>query len=138
MTYSITCTVGLLASGTSEASISVNGFRNDTAPANNAASDINAILIPVGLVITLDDGESSAIAGDMRVYELVVVANVGPRDTVGAVSDIFPPELTLCSWSCTPSPGAQCTPLTVDGDLTDLETGLVNHAKKVSYGPGPP
>ncbi|MEM1180289.1 MAG: hypothetical protein AAGM22_18240 [Acidobacteriota bacterium] len=121
VTYSITCTVGPLASGPLEASISVTGFRNDTAPANNAASDINKILIPVDLAVTLDDGEPSAIAGDTRVYALVVT-NVGPRDTVGAVSDIFPPELTMCSWSCTPSPGALCTALTVDGDLTDDAT----------------
>ena len=44
----------------------------------------------------------------------------GSHDVFGAsVNNVFPPELTNCSWTCTPSGGATCTAGPVIGNIID-------------------
>ena len=50
----------------------------------------------------------------------ITVVNSGPGDAPGTtVVDVFPPELTNCSWTCSPTGGAACT-ATGTGSLNDL------------------
>lgn len=52
-------------------------------------------------------------------YE-VTVRNLGPDDVTGAtVDDVFPPDLSGITWTCTPGPGAVCT-ASGSGDVHDL------------------
>jgi uncharacterized repeat protein (TIGR01451 family) len=71
------------------------------------------------LAIAKDDGQNTAIAGLPVTYTITASNPVGPDDTIGvSVNDVFPPELSGCSWSCTPSGGASCTASGL-GDISD-------------------
>ncbi|MEO1369284.1 MAG: hypothetical protein AAFX50_19065, partial [Acidobacteriota bacterium] len=109
------------ASGTVEVFFGTASNRPDPNPGDDTATDVDAVTDPVDLSVTVDDGQSTALAGDLRTYE-IVVTNLGARDATGTVTDVFPTELTLCSWTCVPGPGAGCTVQTVDGDLLDAAT----------------
>ena len=71
------------------------------------------------LAVTVTDGQSEAVPGTTVTYD-IVVTNGGPDDALGAtVSDVFPPELTGCSWTCVGSSGGVCTSGPVAGDISD-------------------
>lgn len=71
------------------------------------------------LAIAKDDGQNTAIAGLPVTYTITASNPVGFDDAIGvSVNDVFPPELSECSWSCTPSGGASCTASGV-GDISD-------------------
>jgi uncharacterized repeat protein (TIGR01451 family) len=70
------------------------------------------------LAITKDDGQSEAVPGEPVTYT-IVVANDGPDNVTGAeVGDVFPETLD-CSWTCSASPGALCTPGPLTEDIAD-------------------
>ena len=71
------------------------------------------------LSITLSDGQTEAVPGTYITYD-IVVTNDGPNDTLGAtVTDVFPPELLGCSWTCVGTAGGIYTPGPVAGDISD-------------------
>lgn len=77
------------------------------------------------LSVTVTDGQSEAVPGTTVTYD-IVVTNGGPNDALGAtVTDVFPPELTGCSWTCVGT-AATCTPGPVAGDISDTVSMLVN------------
>ena len=71
------------------------------------------------LSITKDDGQTEAVAGQPVTYT-ITVGNAGPSDAVAAtVSDVFPAELTSCSWTCVGTGGGTCTAGPAAGDISD-------------------
>ncbi|MFO7688980.1 MAG: DUF11 domain-containing protein, partial [Cryobacterium sp.] len=77
------------------------------------------------LAITKDDGQTTVVPGGQVSYT-ITVTNLGPADVAGAtVTDVFGPELTGVSWTCTPSGGASCTAFGTDNlnDTVDLPEG---------------
>jgi uncharacterized repeat protein (TIGR01451 family) len=72
------------------------------------------------LVITVSDGQLSAIAGRPVTYT-ITATNAGPDNVIGAsVTDAFPSDLT-CTWTCAGSAGGGCT-ASGTGSITDLVT----------------
>ena len=71
------------------------------------------------LAVTVTDGQSEVVPGTTVTYD-IVVTNGGPDDALGAtVGDVFPPELTGCSWTCVGTSGGVCTSGPVAGDISD-------------------
>ncbi|MFM8734301.1 MAG: DUF11 domain-containing protein, partial [Pirellulales bacterium] len=69
----------------------------DPTPANNTASDLDTILIPVDLSVTKTDGSPTYVPGQNVTYT-VTVGNAGPRSVTGAVvTDVLPTGTTFVS-----------------------------------------
>ena len=80
------------------------------------------------------------MVGDPVAYT-ISVTNAGPDDAVGAVvSDVFPPELTNCSWTCVGTGGGICSAGPVAGDLSDMVDlplgGSVTYTATCTIDPG--
>ncbi len=78
------------------------------------------------LAITKDDGQTTVVPGEQVTYTIVASNTVGPSDVTGAtVVDTFPPELTGCSWTCTPTGAAVCATSGTGGinDVVSLPVG---------------
>jgi uncharacterized repeat protein (TIGR01451 family) len=119
-------TLALAADGSFDytPSAGFNGSDSFTYQANDgtASSNIATVAIHVGptadLSITKNDGQTEAVVGQPVIYTISVM-NAGPSEVPGAsVIDVFPTELTNCSWICTPTGGA-CTAGPVDGNIND-------------------
>lgn len=68
------------------------------------------------LAISKSDGRDSVGQGETLTYT-VVVTNLGPDGALGAaVADTLPADLLAVTWTCSPSPGADC-PASGSGDL---------------------
>lgn len=91
----------------------------DLDPGNNTASDTDTLLVPTAdLAISKDDGVAQVLAGENVTYTMVAT-NLGPSHAPQVrVHDPFPGELQ-CSWSCSATAGANCSPGPVAGDLLD-------------------
>jgi uncharacterized repeat protein (TIGR01451 family) len=77
------------------------------------------------LAVTVTDHQSGAVPGTTVSYD-VTVTNNGPDDALGAtVTDIFPQQLSGCSWTCTGT-DATCTAGPVIGDISDTVDILVS------------
>ena len=78
------------------------------------------VLYPTAdLAITKTNGVSSVIPGTQVNYTITASHAAGPSPANGAtVTDNFPPSLTGCTWSCTGSGGAVCTPMGT-GNISD-------------------
>ncbi len=75
--------------------------------------------LDVDLFVTKDDGLSTVSVGQEVTYT-IVASNEGPGDAIGSsISDSFPAELTVCSWTCAGLGGGMCTPGPVGGDIVD-------------------
>ena len=98
----------------------------DTDPANNAATDSDALTRLADLSITKTDGLVSALPGDAITYT-VAVGNNGPSSVLGAVvSDVMPGGLTGVTWTCNAAPGSACATPSGTGDIAaavDLVVG---------------
>jgi Domain of unknown function DUF11 len=71
------------------------------------------------LTVTIDDGQTSAIAGTPVTYQ-IVARNIGGDPVVGArVTTPAPFLLTGATWTCAPSAGASCS-ASGTGALDDL------------------
>jgi len=127
VTYSATATVDASASGTLDNTATVFPTPGMTDPngTDDSATDSNAVIPEADLTITKDNGVTSVVAGAPVSYS-ITVSNLGPDDVVGAtVIDLFPPELTNVTWTCSPGSGADCTAAGV-GNITegvDLTSG---------------
>ena len=97
----------------------------DLNPANNTATDVDVVPSGTGpdLVVTVDDGQSEANAGDLLAYT-VSLANDGDRDSAGVVITEIVPADTMFdatassgSWLCSGNgPGSSCSMFV--GDVT--------------------
>ncbi len=107
VTYTATCSIDPAATGTLSNSATIVGPLTDPVPGNNTATDNDTDLVPeADLSITKNDGVCEANPGDTLNYS-ITVANAGPSDAVGAmVNDVFPAELTGCSWTAVAVGGA--------------------------------
>jgi uncharacterized repeat protein (TIGR01451 family) len=89
---------------------------------NNSATDTDTEGPPIAdLRITKDDGAAVYTPGSSVTYT-IVVSNAGPSAVFAAsVSDsvVALPQVTGASWSCVASPGSNCNPGPVSGDLND-------------------
>ena len=73
----------------------------------------------VDLSVTIDDGSDFAQGGASIEY-VIIVANSGPGDAIGArVRDLIPSNLADAVWTCTASTGASCT-ASGSGDIDDF------------------
>ena len=79
----------------------------DPNPADNSATDTDALTAEVDLSITKTDGLTTVLAGGPVTYT-IVASNAGPSDAPGTlVNDLFASSLT-CNWTCTGSGGGLC------------------------------
>ncbi len=118
--YTATCDLAADAAGTltNTASVAPPPGAIELDPADNVASDEDALTPRADLAIAKTDGVTSALPGGTVTYTLTVT-NAGPSDAAAAtVTDLFPPELG-CAWTCAGSGGATCTPGQVQGDVVD-------------------
>jgi uncharacterized repeat protein (TIGR01451 family) len=99
---------------------------DDPDPANNGATDTNALTPVADLSITKDDGRTDALPGDVLTYT-IVVANAGPSAALAAlVTDPLPAELSGATWTCAGAAGGACAAASGSGDIAgavDLPAG---------------
>ncbi|MBN8481130.1 MAG: DUF11 domain-containing protein [Xanthomonadales bacterium] len=111
VTYSATCAIDLLASGTlvNTATVTLPGGTFDPDTNNNSATDTDTIVAPQADVsITKTDGVAVIAPGQPTTYT-IVASNAGPAGVTGAtVADTFTAALTGCAWTCTGSGGGSC------------------------------
>ncbi len=85
---------------------------------NNTAVDTDVLTPLADLSIVKDNGTTEIMHLQPTTYT-IQVANAGPSDAPGSVvSDLFPPALKNCTWTCSPGPGAWC-PSGAIGDIDD-------------------
>lgn len=138
-TYTVTGAVDIRATGTltNTASVAVPTGVTDLNPANNAATDADALVPAADLSISKTDGRTRVAAGAPITYT-ITAGNSGPRPVAGAkMTDSVPPDITNVSWSCVGTGGATCAGtgsgsindtvgLPVGGTLTYTLSGVVS------------
>ncbi|HKV11301.1 MAG TPA: DUF11 domain-containing protein, partial [Thermoanaerobaculia bacterium] len=110
VTYTASCTISGSATGTlsNTATVAAPGSVTDPNPANNSATDNDALGAQADLSITKTDGVASATPGGSVTYT-ITASNAGPSGATGAtVADTFPAPLT-CTWTCAGAGGGTCT-----------------------------
>jgi len=120
-TYVASCTVALGAVGTisNTATMGTPAGVTDPGPASNAANDQNTVISQADLGIAKTNHRREIVETHQTSYAIVVWNN-GPSYASGIqVDDIFPPELTDCSWICEPLGASSCTP-SGTGDIADV------------------
>jgi len=108
-TYTASCAISAAATGTlsNTATVAAPGGVSDPAPANNAATDTDALAGSADLAITMTDSVTTAVPGGSLTYT-ITASNAGPSNASGAtVSDTFPASLT-CTWTCVGAGGGTC------------------------------
>ena len=92
----------------------------DPTPADNDATDVDALTPTGDLQITKTDGQTEAVPGESISYTIVVSNPTGPSDMLGAaVADMIPTEITGVSWTCAATGAADCGVL---GGLGNIAT----------------
>ncbi|MEO5623441.1 MAG: carboxypeptidase regulatory-like domain-containing protein [Dokdonella sp.] len=119
-TYSATCAISALASGTlsNTATVAVPAGVTDPTPGNNSATDTDSVTAQMAdLAISKTDGVTSVQTGSSVVYT-IVASNAGP-DTANnaAVADTFPSDLTCASWTCSGAGGGTCAAASGSGNI---------------------
>ena len=126
VTFTVVTAVAPTATGllVNTASISVPVGVTDPDPADDVATDVDALTPLADLGITKTDGLTTALPGDTVTYT-IVVTNAGPSAVVGApVSDLVPAELENVSWTCA-SVGGSCADAAGTGDVaTTVDLGV--------------
>ena len=96
-------------------------------PVDNQATDVDNLTPRVSLSLSKSDGQTTIQPGQTLVYT-IEVRNTGPSLANGvSLIDNLPAELTGISWSCSPTPGGNCS-------VGGTQTGNVNTL--VSLPPG--
>ncbi|WP_257385250.1 beta strand repeat-containing protein [Tahibacter caeni] len=101
----------------------------DPTPADNSATDTDALVRLVDAVITKTDGGTTAYPGAAVTYT-IVATNGGPNTATTTVSDTFPAALTGCSWTCAAGSGS-CGAAGGSGDIVD--TGSIESGGTLTY-----
>ena len=155
-TFTVDGTVSTSATGsiTNTVSVSAPVGVTDPNPANNSATDVDALVPTADLSVTKTDGVASEVPGTPITYS-VVVSNAGPSDIVGAtVTDLFPASLTGGSWTCAAVSGACAASgsgsinttvdlavggsatFTVSGTVSSSATGSITNSATITPPPG--
>lgn len=119
-TYVATGTIAPAATGSiaNTATVTRSPGQTECNPADNAATDSNALVPLADLRITKTDGVTTLEVGSTTVYT-IVASNTGPSDVAGAtVTDTFPPACTGAAWVCSGSVGGACT-ASGNGNIND-------------------
>ncbi|MDB5307808.1 MAG: hypothetical protein JWO38_2010, partial [Gemmataceae bacterium] len=101
VTYTITATIDPAAVGTltNTATAAVAAGTTDPVPANNTATDVDALAPIADVSVTNSDGVTSATPGTSVTYT-VVVTNTGPGTAAGvSVADAVPAGVTGFTWT---------------------------------------
>jgi uncharacterized repeat protein (TIGR01451 family) len=109
--FALTATVDAAASGSlvNTATVAVPAGMIDAVPANNSATDTDAIQAGADLSITKTDNRATAGPGQAISYTIVAM-NAGPNAAAGAtVTDTVPAALTGAAWTCVGTSGGTCT-----------------------------
>ncbi|HEY0553189.1 MAG TPA: fibronectin type III domain-containing protein, partial [Thermoanaerobaculia bacterium] len=108
-TYTASCAISPSATGSLSNTATISGGAvPDNNPANNSATDTDALGASADLAITKTDGVTTATAGGSVTYT-ITASNAGPSNATGAtVADTFPASLT-CTWTCVGAGGGTCT-----------------------------
>ncbi len=128
VSVTIDATVVPSARGTlsNTATVSTPSGVTDSNPADNSATDVDAVLAVADLSISKTDGRTDALPGDTLTYT-IDIANAGPSQALGAlVQDAIPAELSVASWTCLATAGSSCGATSGSGDIAervDLDTG---------------
>jgi uncharacterized repeat protein (TIGR01451 family) len=120
ITYTASCTISAAATGSlvNTATVEAAAGAIDPDPANNSATDTDALGAETDLSITKTDGVTSVLPGATVTYT-IVASNAGPSAATGAtVSDTFAASLT-CSTTCVGAGGGTCTAGPVAGNIND-------------------
>lgn len=112
LTYTAVCAVAANASGTitNAANVQLYPGERDPNTANNHASDVNTVLQPADVTVSISDNREFVQMGESLNYT-IVVSNPGGAQTAtasAAVSNVLPGELSGGSWTCTPTGTASC------------------------------
>ena len=121
VTYTASCTAPSSATGSLINTATVTGTVNDPVPANNSATDTDALTPQVNLSVTNTDNSPTAIAGKNVFYTIRASnQNGGPSDAPGSiVTDVFPAPL-VCTWTCSGTGGATCAAPSGSGNINSL------------------
>jgi uncharacterized repeat protein (TIGR01451 family) len=101
------------------ATIAVPSDRADPVPANNTATDSDAIAT-ADLGVELSDGRAFFEAGETITYT-AVITNAGPQAVEQALLDLVPPTSGVAEvdWTCAATGGAACPSTTGAGSILD-------------------
>lgn len=128
LTYTLKATVAANAAGAlvNTAMVGVPPGMVDPTPANNTATDTDAIGgAAADVTITKTDGLTTVTPGQKVTYT-IVAGNAGPQAVTGAtISDPLPAALGGATWTCVVAGGATCTPAGSGGlqDTVNLPVG---------------
>ncbi|MGA8810222.1 MAG: hypothetical protein WB973_20315 [Thermoanaerobaculia bacterium] len=120
VTYTATCTISGLATGTlsNTATVTAPAGVTDPTPGNNSSTDSDTISASADLGISKTDGVTSVTAGGSTIYT-ITASNTGPSNATGAtVADTFPASLT-CNTTCVGAGGGTCTAGPFAGNIND-------------------
>jgi uncharacterized repeat protein (TIGR01451 family) len=110
VTFTIVALVDPTATGTlvNTATVAAPPGVVDPQPANDSATDSDALAPTADLSIIKTDGVTAVTPGQAVTYT-IVATNAGPSTvTDAAVADVFPAALTGVSWTCAASGGGTC------------------------------
>lgn len=117
-TFTAVCAVGAFAPDelSNTASIEVPAGFTDPVPANNSATDVDAVQRVSDLTVTKTAEPLTVAVGDSLEYT-ITVANAGPSGSAPVhVTDAFPDGLD-CTWVCTGTPSGVCGEPSGVGDI---------------------
>lgn len=128
-TYTVTGTVANGATGTlsNTASVAVPTWLTDATPANNSATDNDAINVRADLSITKTDGLANVNPGSAVTYTVVVSNLATSSGTANGVivTDTVPASLTGVTWTCgSPTNGATCGAASGSGNSINTTANL--------------
>src|SRR5574340_793249 len=109
-TFTVSGTVSAAATGSlvNTATVALPAGVSDPNPADNSATDSDALILLADLSITKTDGVTDVVAGGPVSYTLVA-GNAGPDPAIGAtVTDTLPATLSGVAWTCAAGGGATC------------------------------
>jgi uncharacterized repeat protein (TIGR01451 family) len=121
-TYSATCSIAPAATGTlsNTATVAVPSGAVDPNPANDSATDSDALGGEADLAVAITDGATTEIPGTTVTYTIGVSNLTGPSAVAGAsVTAPFPTVLGGCSWTCVAGGGGSCAAGPVVGAIAD-------------------
>jgi uncharacterized repeat protein (TIGR01451 family) len=118
-TFLVSGTVGVTALLTNSAAIAAPAGITDRRPGNNAATDIDTVLVRTAdLSISKTRAAGPVVAGGTVQYSIVVSNPAGSNSPVTAatVTDALPALLSGATWTCSASAGSSC-PATGSGSV---------------------
>lgn len=112
--------------GTITNTVTVSSDTTDPLPINNSATQTTTVTSQADLLISKDDGLTSALPGTVITYT-IIVTNAGPSAVTNApVADALPAAITDASWNCGASSGSACADASGTGDMATTVDLAVN------------